>query len=288
MPRRSNTYQRLVAAIHEQLGSGWTVTESRMLNDLRTGQEREVDVALEGTVAGYPILVGIEVRDRGRVADVGWVEAMAKKHDDLPTTKLVLWSPTGFSKSAAVKAAALKIEAITSKRLEDAPWATMARDFAGGSMKWVRPTFELFVDVYLESGEAVRWPATRNTVLRRTGDGAEVTLGTILGHVEQSREVRTAMLDHANEGVDDFHCVYELPHTCEAISDTGDTAILKRVIIGLRTATEVVPVRLDTVVHSQVATSLGELPVKDGLLRVVVRELESGESSVAVTYRPSH
>lgn len=284
MPARSNTYQRLVAAIHAQLGPEWAVTESRFLKDLRTGQPREVDVVVEGRVGGYPLLIGIEARDRGRVADVNWVEAMAQKHADLSTDKLVLWSPTGFSKNATAKAKSLGLIAITTKTLDAAPWATIAQRFSGGSMKWVRPTFELSVDVYLPSGEAVRWPATRDTVISERSTGAKITFGTILAQVETSSEVRTAMLDHAPAGTADFHAVFQPPTECEVIGPSGETGILKRALIGVKTNCEIVPVTLRTIVHDKVATSLGELPVSDGTIRVLVREPEQGASAVSVMH----
>jgi hypothetical protein len=287
LPVRSNTYQRLVVAIHDQLGPEWTVTESRMLKDLRTGQPREVDVVLEGHGGGYPLMIGIEARDRGRVADVTWVEAMAQKHADLPTDKVVLWSPTGFSKNAAVKSRSLGLVTITTKTLDAAPWATIARRFSGGAMKWVKPTFDLCVDVYLSTGEAVRWPATRDTVIRETSTGAEITLGAILTHIEHSPEVRTALLDHTTEGLADFHAVFQPPIRCEVVGPNGETAVLKRALISLKTACEVGPMTLQTIVHENVATSLGELQVSDGTLRVLVREPERGESSVRVTHLQS-
>lgn len=273
--------------MHEHIGPGWTVTESRMLTDSRTGQLREVDVVIDGAAAGYPMLIGVEARDRRRVADVTWVESMAKKHDDLPTDKLVLWSPTRFSKNAAAKAQALGIVAVTSKTLADAPWATMARELTGGSMKWVKPGFELFVDVYLPSGEAARWPASRDTILRQTSNGAQTTLGSILSFVEQSKEVRTVMLDHAPEGEADFHGIFEPPEECQVIDSDSRVARLKRVLIGIKTATEVLPVDLHTIVHEDVATSLAELKVHDGMLRVLVREPSDGNRSVHVTHAKS-
>lgn len=287
MPIRSNIYQRLVAAVHEQLGPGWTVTESRLLKDCRTGQPREVDVVIDGTAGGYPMLIAVEARARRRVADVAWVESMAKKHDDLPTDKLVLWSPTPFSKSAAAKAAALGIITITSTTLADAPWASLARDLTGGSLKWVQPAYELFVDVYLPTGEAVRWPASPDTILRQTSDGAEATIGVILRYAAQSAELRTAMLDHAPEGEGDFHGIFEPPRECEVIMPDGRVARLKRVIIGIKTSTATLPVEMHTIMHQGVATSLSEMKVRDGTLRILVHERASGNRSVRVTHAKS-
>lgn len=69
-PVRSNIFQRLVAELHRDLSPGWHICESRELEDFVTGAPREVDVVIEGVIAGYPTLLCIEVRDRGRPADV--------------------------------------------------------------------------------------------------------------------------------------------------------------------------------------------------------------------------
>src|SRR5664279_2042823 len=113
MPRRSNPFQRLAALVHQRLGENWKVGESHMFTDLITGELREVDIVAQCTVATYSIFLSIECRDHARPADVLWIEGVAKKHEHLPTSKLVLWSRSGFTKGALVKAKALKIDAIS-------------------------------------------------------------------------------------------------------------------------------------------------------------------------------
>src|SRR5205823_3282490 len=148
---------RLVLEVHRELGPGWAVTESRQLKDAVTGEPREVDIVAEAAVGGYPLLLCIEVRDRGRPADVTWLEALAKKHDHLPTDKLVVWSATGFTDSCLTKAKALGIVAVAPGSLEDAPWASLARALVGGSIKWVRPDLDPVADVILDDGTCERW-----------------------------------------------------------------------------------------------------------------------------------
>lgn len=176
MPARSNQFQRLVAAVHEQLVTGWTVSESKMLTDSRTGKQREVDIVAEATVGGYRLTISIEVRDRGRAADVTWVESLAQKHADLPTSKLVLWSSTGFSEAALLKARALEIDVVTPLLLDAAPWAVIARNLVGGTVKLVQPNFDPIVDVRLPDGSMERWPADGATVLELSD--REFGLGT--------------------------------------------------------------------------------------------------------------
>ena len=48
LPQRTNEFQQLVHFIEERLaGSGATVTESKLLADSVTGEQREVDIVIE-------------------------------------------------------------------------------------------------------------------------------------------------------------------------------------------------------------------------------------------------
>lgn len=100
MPQRSTEFQRLVYLVKRHEASGAIVTESKLLADVQTGELREVDVTIEATVAGHAVTVSIECNERGRRADVLWVDGLIGKHERLPTNKLVLVSRNGFSKSA--------------------------------------------------------------------------------------------------------------------------------------------------------------------------------------------
>lgn len=100
MPRRTNEFQRLIAAIQGHLDPGSKVAESVLLSDRITGTDREVDVVISGKVGSQPITVSVECRDRARPADVTWVEQMQAKHSRLPTNVLVLCSHGAFSPEA--------------------------------------------------------------------------------------------------------------------------------------------------------------------------------------------
>ena len=109
MPARSNLFQRLVREIHSDLGPNWNVTESNFKTDALAEEEREVDVTIEGKIGGYPITISVEAIDHSRPADVTWIDKMVGKHGQMPTDKLVLWSASGFTKTALTKAAKLNI-----------------------------------------------------------------------------------------------------------------------------------------------------------------------------------
>lgn len=113
MPKRSNEFQKLVFLLKKQLAGDATVTESKMLKDLVTGGDREVDVCVETVLTSHPVMVSIECIDRNRPADVTWVEEMKAKHQRLPTNLLVLISRKGFSSQAIKVAKTSNIQTLT-------------------------------------------------------------------------------------------------------------------------------------------------------------------------------
>ena len=116
MPKRSNEFQKLVYLVRVNLSAGATVTESKLLRDRITGQEREVDVCVEGIVGGTPVNVCLECRDTARKADVGWVEQMER----LRMNALILASRSGFTKGAQEVARQYGIEAISLDKVDQA------------------------------------------------------------------------------------------------------------------------------------------------------------------------
>ena len=122
MPKRSNRFQRLVTLLYERLGPGWTVEESALLCDSAAQCLREVDIVARGTVATHSLILSVECRDHARPADVSWIDSMAKKHEYLPTSKLVLWSRAGFSRAARTKAKSLKIDTVSQDTVGRVDW----------------------------------------------------------------------------------------------------------------------------------------------------------------------
>jgi hypothetical protein len=117
MPQRSNDFQRLIATITELLGDGATVTESKMLRELDSDRLREVDICIDGMLAGQPVMIGIECRNHRRKQTVEFVEAMQAKHASLPTDLVILVSSSGFTETALEKARKANIKAIAPSRV---------------------------------------------------------------------------------------------------------------------------------------------------------------------------
>jgi hypothetical protein len=118
MPKRTNDFQKLIRMLTQLLGDGATVEESKMLTDLVSGEQREVDIYAEGTLAGQTVSIGIECRDQGRKQGVGWVEEMRSKHERLPTNLVILVSSSGFTDSAIAKANSYGIKTIAPTRAD--------------------------------------------------------------------------------------------------------------------------------------------------------------------------
>lgn len=122
MPQRTNYFQRLVYLVQAQL-PGARVYESHFLPNSATGELVEVDIVIEGSIAGTDIRIGIECtgrddRKRGtevkRIKKAGrpWIESMHAKHLLLPIDKTVLVSETGFARGVSKLAQQWKIELV--------------------------------------------------------------------------------------------------------------------------------------------------------------------------------
>jgi hypothetical protein len=126
MPKRTNTFQRLIYVIQHKLSNEAVVTESKMLPNIHSGSLVEVDVVIETETGGIPVVVSVEcTTSDSRAATVEWVREMIGKHQDLPTNKLVLVSGSSFSDEAVRIALAHNIEAITFNEANSYDWSNM-------------------------------------------------------------------------------------------------------------------------------------------------------------------
>ena len=162
MPQRTNAFQRLVTLLTATLAGYATVTESAMLQDSITREQREVDILVVVTVATYNINLGIEVISWGRRADTPWVEKMRAKHDNLPVDKLILVSESGFSGPAKVKAQFYGIETLTVDAACEADWPLIAALEKTGVFEVTTMNFDISAVCQLDNGqlELLHLPAT--------------------------------------------------------------------------------------------------------------------------------
>ncbi len=99
MPKRTNLFQQVVAAVYRQLSDG-TVEESAMLHDEKAGTDREVDVLIRGQVAGEEISVAVEATAQDRKLDLPAVQRIIAKHQAIGTSQVIIVSESGFTEPA--------------------------------------------------------------------------------------------------------------------------------------------------------------------------------------------
>lgn len=283
MPKRSNTFQRLALLIHEQLGEGWKVEESQMLKDLVTGEPREVDIVAQTIVGTYPIFLSIECRDHSRPADVLWIEGAAKKHEHLPTSKLVLWSRSGFTKSALLKARVLKIEAISQADADQADWAYLARNLIGGQVQFVTPSFTAFIDINPPVGEPRRLEQVENAIWYN-GDGTQIgTIPDLIHFISHNPQAGTAVLDNTSPGMGDFYVELKPPEPWFTNLPEGGRAQIRRIGVSIKTLTEEADLDTASAASEGKVLTLASATLAVGILEVLIEESPDGPSSFSST-----
>jgi len=285
MPQRSNLFQRLVLVLHEALAPEWNVTESKMLLDRASGELREVDIVASKLVMGHEMLLCIECRDHGRPADVTWVDSMAQKHTDLPTSKLVLWSSSGFTRGAKAKAGARKIDIVSQANATEHKWAFLARKLIGGKVQYLQPKFAGFVDVLRPGGSFHRFEDVRGMNLHDRDGRVTVSMDAMLQHVEGDKRVASVLLDHAPDGSGNFWINIDLPHELFAFLD-GVLCRTHRIGFGIVTQTGHAPLQSRSAVHEDKVVTLASAELPAATLEVLFEETESGSRQVRNVMRP--
>lgn len=272
MPKRSNTFQRLALLVHERIGADWKVEESHMFTDLVTGEKREVDIVAQTLAGAYPVFLSIECRDHSRPADVLWIEGVCKKHEHLPTSKLVLWSSSGFTKAALSKARALKIEAISQADAAQVDWARLARDLTGGHIQHVTPTFSAFIDVDPSEGEPQRLEQVESSVWYN-GNGEQIgTVAALIQFIANNPQTRTTLLDHTNSGPGDFYVELQPPEPWFTDLLEGGRGKIRRIGVSIRTLTEKVTLDTASAVSDGKVLTLASAKLAVGTIEVLVEE----------------
>lgn len=122
MPRITNPFQKLAVSItFATRGLNYSVEESVLNKNLRTGAIRELDILLTNRKNKNDQYF-IECRDHTRVQNIQWVDSLYGKWKRLKYKKVIGISSSGFSKPALAEAKELGIELLTLKKAEDRNW----------------------------------------------------------------------------------------------------------------------------------------------------------------------
>jgi len=199
MPKRSNQFQKLVRDINSRLSSDKVViTESKMLVDSYTGEEREVDIYIEDLAGPYPVKVSVECTAKARKLDRPAVEQLKAKHDGLETGHLVIVSKSGFAKTCYPYAKKNNIELIEFNDAESMDWPNWMeklKDFSLSHYKFQAIDSSLTLEtqppenfnsksVWIKSAEFGHIPVHDYIYLRHSNSKRFVELKTNIGEVE--------------------------------------------------------------------------------------------------------
>ena len=280
MPQRSNLFQRLALLVHKTLDPEWEVTESEMLLDSVTGQNREVDIVAKRTVMEHQVVLSVECRDHRRAADVTWIESMAKKHEHLPTSKLVLWSHSGFTRPALLKAKVLKIDTVSQAEATVTTWAQLARDLLGGYVQHVAPTFRDFVDVTMPDNSIRRYDSIYDWKFFDTCGVEVCSVSELIQYIANNEETRNVLLDNAPSGSGSFWAEFVPPTPWFADITEGHRCLANRIGVGIDTVSEKVPLETRSAFKGKSVVTLASATIQSGTLEFIIQENQFGSTQI--------
>jgi len=245
MPQRTNAFQRLVTLLTATLAGRATVTESAMLTDRVTREEREVDILLVAKAGGYTVRVGIEVISWSRPADTPWIEKMLAKHQNLPTDKLVLVSERGFYEPAHRKAEFYGVELLTMEEASVADWNLIDTLTPDGFFETMTVGYDVEGVIQLDEGPKIQIPIPRSASFP-TEKGPK-TIDELVRSMLDLPELRDVLwANMAKNQIHDFWFSYTEPNglwRCEENDKVGQILELR---VGLKAANVSTPVRYGT------------------------------------------
>lgn len=263
MPKRSNSFQQLILLLHRELiPAGATITESRLDPDPISGEPREVDIKIDYEVAGYPVSIVIECRDKKRPATVQWIDELFGKYP-YSAGKVVAVSRSGFSKPAREKAKKLGIETMTMAEATNTEWAAWVnhidRIWFGFTVYTVENTAIHFVDQGLRPPELEHLAAPDATF--ETADGGQ--LGNVLEIFDRrSRrpdfDQKFSRLPRRDDG--SVHCVFSVPLGTNVVVPSGNRYPAFGISYTVRPESDLVevPLKPGQWGAQSIATGLGE------------------------------
>lgn len=96
-------YEQIVADIHKQFSGAADITLNEKIIG-KSGVVRQIDVSLRSSVVGYSVLIIVECKDYKRKVDVGCVDELIGKIDDVAAQGGVLISDSQFTTGAINRA----------------------------------------------------------------------------------------------------------------------------------------------------------------------------------------
>lgn len=274
MPKRTNEFQKLIAAIESQLAPiGAVVTESKLLKERWSNTEREIDVAIETTIGQHVVLIAIECRDHKRPADIDWIDALIGKYRDLPVEKKVAVSRSGFTRGAIEKARQVNITTVT---LEDAIEAklipnTQKRKLPVQVCSPDPPDIQMVLKLEdIERYGAYSGDLKRGEVLDATGK----SLGILIDLLK--KEVHKARVEEARGKPPKFEAgplpivTLTFPAGTKITSETGIGYRLLEIVVGQSAKIEAAEIELNSYGYMGIELLVGEIEADEARVRILM------------------
>ena len=253
MPKRTNTLQQLVYLLQCQFADNAVVTESKMMSDIETGCEVEVDVVVESTVGDTPIVIGFECTDRSRTATVEWVREMIEKHRPLKIDKTVLVSKSGFSKEAHKKGNARNVMLLSLEEAREEDWKSYVESLANLKIAVFR--FSILgcqVTFLVPPGPQEETGFRDDAPIRFPGESVPVALGDLVQSIPQRSDVgETVMREWIRDNRSKqerhftFSAAYSPPQGTTIEDSEGYQHEITHIKVSLDARVEKAPLRLE-------------------------------------------
>lgn len=278
MPQRTNAFQRLLTLLTATLGGQARITESAMLQDRVTGEQREVDILVTTTTASYQVSLGLEVVAWRRPADTPWIEKMRAKHENLPTDKLILVSESGFSKPAQTKARFYGIETLTIEEAREADWPLIAKLEETGVFEVITMNFDVMAVCHFDDGRIERLPVP--LVAPINSKAGAPTIDKFVRALLDQDDVRNVVRDNLKGGHEhEFWVDYREPNGLWRFDYAGNVGQIVELRIGLRVLKTESPVRFATGKFRSVPFVSGTSAGDGTPLQFVLAKTPDGSSS---------
>lgn len=128
MPKRTNSFQKLITVIEKSISDEKTdVKESEFIKD-NLGINREIDVLITTEINNTKIQIALECRDHGRDQSLEWIDQIIGKYFNINIEKVVAVSSSGFSDAAVTKAKAYNISLLSLEDVSQVDWSKLIND----------------------------------------------------------------------------------------------------------------------------------------------------------------
>jgi hypothetical protein len=111
-------YEKRIKDLVKALDANASVEHNAKIRGLLSGVERQIDVLVEGTIAGQSIRVVVEAKRHGRRITIETVDGFVGKLLDLGAERGIIYSYAGFTEGALRRAGKQRNPAIALERFE--------------------------------------------------------------------------------------------------------------------------------------------------------------------------